>query len=128
MVANFYTKSIVLIHPTVLSDGIEARNISKTQSFRRSVRSSVRRRASVVAANEERKKIAASLNLELGISEPKTSRQLNRRTHSADASVLLDSTGPVVGKGVTPEQRGQVSHLLFAETHISSMLILNHTH
>ena len=128
MVANFYTKSIVIIHPTVLSDGIEARNISKTQSFRRSVRSSVRRRASVVAANEERKKIAASLNLELGISEPKTSRQLNRRTNSADASVFLDSTGPVVGKGVTPEQRGHVSHLLFAETHISSMLLLNHTH
>ena len=122
-VANFYTKSLILIHPTVLSDGMEPRNISKVQSMRRSLRSSLRRRASVALANEERRKIIASLNLEMGVQTGKSPSRSgvgadHRRTQSVDA-ITVDGPGVVAGGGVPPEQRGHVTHLMFAETHVS---------
>ncbi len=122
--ANFYTKSLILIHPTVLSDGMEPRNISKVQSMRRSLRSSLRRRASVASATEERRKIVASLNLEMGIQPSKSPVRSNvgaeRRTQSVDAITVLGGTdGIITGGSVPPEQRGHVTHLVFAETHLS---------
>ncbi|XP_019855603.1 PREDICTED: lethal(2) giant larvae protein homolog 2-like [Amphimedon queenslandica] len=122
VVANFFTKCIVLVHPTVLSDGVEARNISRVQSMRRSLRSSLRRRSSTAIA-EERRKIVASFNLESGIEEkrPSSARSplKDRRTQSVDGQIFLDSGGPVVQVAIPPEQRGVVCHLLFSETHIS---------
>lgn len=116
MVANFYTKLIVLVHPTVMSDGVEVRNIGRVQSMRRSLRSSLRRRSSTIAL-EERRKIAASFNLETGEDEGgKSSR--NRRAMSADAGLALND-GPLVQVDIPPEQRGIVTYLVFAETHIS---------
>ena len=122
--ANFYTKSLILIHPTVLSDGLEPRNISKVQSMRRSLRSSLRRRASIASANEERRKIIQSLNLEMGIKQPATGKSPNRaggqerRAMSVDA-IGVDGAGVVPGGGVSPEQRSHVTHLVFGETHVS---------
>ena len=118
MVANFYTKHIVLVHPTVMSDGIEARNIGRVQSLRRSLRSSLRRRSTSASA-EERRKIAASLNLEMDIQGGGAKNPSKRRAHSADAGLAIEDTGPIVNTTVPPEQQGFVCHLVFAETHIS---------
>ena len=131
VVANFFTKCIVLVHPTVLSDGVEARNISRVQSMRRSLRSSLRRRSSTAIA-EERRKIVASFNLESGIEEkrPSSARSplKDRRTQSVDGQIFLDSDSPVVQVAIPPEQRGVVCHLLFSETHISGNAKYVHVH
>ena len=121
-VANFYTKSLILIQPTVMSDGVEARNISKVQSIRRSLRSSLRRRSTIASANEERRKIAASLNLEMGLANtkpPSRSADTRRRIHSDDFTSVIGPDGPIVGGGVPPDQKGNVTNLVFAETHIA---------
>ena len=123
MVANFYTKHIVLIHPTVMSDGIEARNIGRVQSLRRSLRSSLRRRSTSASA-EERRKIAASLNLEIGVQGGGAKNPPKKRAYSADASLAIEDTGPIINTTVPPEQQGFVCHLIFAETHISGKKLL----
>lgn len=120
--ANFFTKCIVIVHPTVLSDGVEARNIGRVQSMRRSLRSSLRRRSSTAVA-EERRKIVASFNLESGVERPSSARSplKDRRTQSVDGGhlALNSDGGPVMMMAVPPEQRGIVCHLLFAETHVT---------
>jgi lethal(2) giant larvae protein len=119
MVANFYTKSIVLNHPTVLSDGIEVRNITRVQSMRRSLRSSLRRRSNS-AVSEEKRKITATFNLETDGPNEGSPKKNNRRAHSVDDDLSkVTTSSPVIVMGVPPEQRGVVNYLVFAETHIS---------
>lgn len=89
--------------------------------MRRSLRSSLRRRASIASANEERRKIVQSLNLEMGIQQsgksPSRMGGQERRALSVDA-IAVDGVLPV--GGVSPEQRSHVTHLVFGETHVSS--------
>ena len=122
MVANFYTKAIVLIHTTVMADGVEVRNIGRVQSMRRSLRSSMRRRSST-ASLEERRKVVASFNLETSdadvLGQPKKIGRSTPRSYSADAGLVINDNTPLIQADIPPEQKGVVSSLVFAETHIS---------
>ena len=112
VVANFYVKRIITIHTTVQSDGLGS--VGRVQNLRRSIRSSLRRRANTVSTPDDRQRVAASLNLEMGI-EGKGGAAPRARTFS-------DRMGSPAAEGesVAPSQLGYVSHLTFAETHITS--------
>jgi len=82
----------------------------RMQSFRRSIRQSLRRRASTASAvHDDRKKIAATLNED-------TSKKPSRGRASTEPEQQV-SPAHQGGLQVRPEQAGLVSHLCFAETH-----------
>ena len=124
VVANYYTKMIVFIHTTVQAYGIA--NISKVQNLRRSIRSSMRKRANTTAA-DDRQRVAATLNLELGITKqprggPKPGVSPRGRAFSERlGSPASDSE---VETRPSPVATGYVSHLTFSETHISCECLL----
>ena len=100
------------------SDGVEARSLSRVQSFRRSLRSSFRRRSSTRTRDaDDRKKIAASVNVEMGI-HPRGPQGGKR----AASEPLTAVTGAPEGEPVHPEQIGTVSNLVFAETYVTGKL------
>ena len=114
VLANFLCKGIILLHPTVQGDGVEARSLSRVQSFRRSLRSSFRRRSSTRATREpdDRSKIAASANVGcMGIGA--------RNPQKRAASEPLTNVANAEGEPVRPEQIGTVSNLVFAETYVT---------
>ena len=83
------------------------------QSFRRSIRQSFRRRANTSAGPDDRKKIAASLNVEEG----KKVKGHRGRTSTEPSSEL--SPAHQGGLQVRPDMAGFVTNLCFAETHSS---------
>ncbi|KAL5473149.1 hypothetical protein EMCRGX_G027597 [Ephydatia muelleri] len=115
VVANFLCRGIILLHPTVQSDGVEARSLTRVQSFRRSLRSSFRRRSSTRSRDaDDRRKIAASINVEMGV-QPARSHQPGKRAASEPLTAVVNAEG----EAVRPEQIGTVSNLVFAETYVT---------
>ena len=119
--ANFLCKGIILLHPTVQTDGVEARSLSRVQSFRRSLRSSFRRRSSTRPRDaDDRRKIAASINVEMGVQQPPTrGHQLGKRAVSEPLTTMANAEGEATA--ARPEQIGTVSHLVFADTYVTGM-------
>ncbi len=102
--------------------------LTRMQSFRRSIRSSIRRRRSTTRTTDDRKKIAQSMNIEAGIQDKKSPRKpreagpgfrgraTSEPVHSTmDANMALSEEGQV-----PPELAGYVTNLAFAETHVFS--------
>jgi lethal(2) giant larvae protein len=136
VVANFLMKHIVVIHPTVTSDGIQSRSIGRMQSFRRSMRRSFRGRSRTTSSaslpapgtdgNNDRRKIAQSLNREAGMKEKggqggRRERGGGRqRIHSEPTQSRFEqSPPPSAPDQVPPEMMGVVTHLTFADTFVS---------
>ncbi len=95
------------------------------QSFRRSIRNSIRRRQSTTRTADDRKKIAQSLNVEAGIRDNSARRRkgtgqaIRHRAASEPLSGAVDTTLSEEGQA-PPELAGYVSCLTFAETHVFS--------